>query len=347
MTMWRRDKRRGMQAAQKRHLTESSTRMARIAVFGVGAIGGWVAARLGAQDHELSVLARGQTLANLNDRGLMLESAGRIQHVRVKASGDPHALGAQDILFLAVKAPTLPSLAATLAPLIGPDTLVVPMLNGVPWWFMGDAVPLRSVDPDGALAKAIPLANVVGCVVHASASCPAPGHVALRMADRLILGEPNGEVSDRVEQLATMLVEADLPAVASPDVRGEIWYKLWGNMTMNPISALTLATADQILDDPLIEAFILSVMAEAQAIGAKIGCPITQSGADRNAVTRKLGAFKTSMLQDVEGGRALELDALLAAPLEIAARIGIATPAMDTLFGLSRLMGKSRQLYGN
>lgn len=320
--------------------------MARIAVIGAGAIGGWIAASLAAADNKVSVLARGATLEALQSRGAILESNGRTIHGKVNASANAADLGEQDYVLIAVKAPALPALAGSLRPLIGEGTVIVPLLNGVPWWFMGSEEPLLSVDPDGAIAGALPYASIVGSVVHAAASCPTPGTVQLRMADKLILGEPSGgDESARVQALCAILSEAGIPAVASANIRQEIWYKLWGNMTMNPVSALTLATADCILDDPLVEAFILSVMAEAQAIGAAIGCPIVQSGEDRNAVTRKLGAFKTSMLQDVEAGRTIELDALLGAPREIAARRGLPTNAINALFGLTRLMGKSRAIY--
>jgi len=320
--------------------------VARIAIVGVGAIGGWVSASLAAAGHEVSVLARGATLEAVRARGVRLTTGDQTILGAVNASASAAELGEQDVVVIAMKAPTLPGVAPSLRPLIGPDTAIVPMLNGVPWWFMDGEGPLRSVDPDGALAASLPVGQIVGCVVHASAVATAPGEIRLNMADRLIFGEPGGGDSPRIDALVRLFAEAGLPAVASANIRQEIWYKLWGNMTVNPVSALTLATADRILDDPLVSAFILAVMAEAAAIGAAIGCPIAQTGEERNAVTRKLGAFRTSMLQDVEAGRAIELDALLAAPREIASRFGLPTPAMDALFGLTRLMGASRGLYG-
>lgn len=320
--------------------------MERIGIVGAGAIGGWVAGSFAAAGHDVSVLARGATLEVLSRHGIALESGRMVRHGVVKAASDPAELGRMDALFIAVKAPALAGLASQLAPMIGPETVIVPMLNGVPWWFMGADQPLVSVDPEGMIGTALPFGQIVGCVVHASAACPAPGRVHLNMVDKLILGEPSSAgSSERVEKLCDLLGSGGIPTIASPQVRSEIWYKLWGNMTMNPISALTLATVDRILDDPLVEGFALSIMAEAKAIGAAIGCPIEQSGEERNAVTRKLGAFKTSMLQDVEAGRALELDAMLAAPREIAGRVGLPTPAMDALFGLARLMGASRGIY--
>ena len=240
-------------------------------------------------------------------------------------------------MIVAVKAPALPALASELRPLIGAETNVVPMLNGAPWWFI-DGEPLRSVDPDGRIAAALPLERIVGCVVHASCSRSAPNRIAVKHAEKLIIGEPGGGSSDRVARLFALLDEAGLKPDMTNNVRRAIWYKLWGNATINPLSALTRATADRILADGECRAWMLEGMAELAAIGASIGCPISESGEDRMAVTARLGAFKTSMLQDVEAGRPIELEALLGAPREIAARVGIETPALDRLYAVTRLM---------
>ena len=210
----------------------------------------------------------------------------------------------------------------------------MPAMNGVAWWFLRAGVPgspafeapLASVDPGGPIAALLPLRKVLGCVIHLSCSSPAPGVVQHGFGDRLIVGEPAGGTSDRVAQVCDALCSAGFSAEASPDIRRDIWFKLWGNMTMNPVSALTLAPCDRILDDPLVAAFMLDCMAEAAAIGERIGCPIRESGADRMNVARKLGSFKTSMLQDLEAGRALEIDSLVSAVHEIGARVGVATP---------------------
>src|SRR3546814_7448421 len=185
------------------------------------------------------------------------------------------------------------------------------MLNGVPWWFLADrGESLSSVDPDGAVASALRLSQVIGCVVHASCATTGPGIVQYSAGNGLIFGEPAGGASERLTALTALFSDAGFAATASPRIQKDIWYKLWGNMTMNPLSALAAATCDKILNDELVEDFILRIMAEASEIGARIGCPIEESGRDRIAVTRRLGAFKTSMLQDVEAGRAIELDAL-------------------------------------
>jgi 2-dehydropantoate 2-reductase len=186
---------------------------------------------------------------------------------------------------------------------------------------------------------------VLGCVVHLSSACPQPGLVRLGFGNRLILGEPAGGRSARVDTLVALPQKAGFEAEASSDIRTDIWYKLWGNMAMNPVSAMTGATGDQMLGDPLVREFCLAAMQEAADIGAKIGCPITQSGADRMEVTRKLGAFKTSMLQDAESGKPLEIDALVTAVHEIGKLVGVPTPMIDGLLGLVRLFGRTHGIY--
>ena len=225
--------------------------------------------------------------------------------------------------------------------MIGPDTWIVPMLNGVPWWFV-DGEPLHAVDPGGRIAAALPLSQVIGCVVHAACRRLSPNHIAVQHADKLILGEPGGGLSERAAGLAALFGGAAIRTEPSGNVRRAIWYKLWGNMTINPISALTRATADRILASEALKPFILAAMAEAAAVGAAIDCPIAESGEDRMAVTARLGAFKTSMLQDVEAGRRLEFEALLGAPREIGRRVGVATPHIDALYALTKLLDESQ-----
>ena len=326
--------------------------MLKVCVVGAGAIGGFLGTRLamGGQA-SVSALARGTTLVALRDHGWRLEEEGRLLTAPVAlASDDPSELGPQDLLILTLKAPALPPLASTLTPLISGDTLVLPAMNGVPWWFsdgiaaLGDQ-PLHSVDPGGHIRAAIPASRVIGCVVHASAATRAPGIAVHRMGRRLIIGEPHGGDSARVGGLAAALTHAGFEVTCSPRIRYDIWYKLWGNMTMNPFSALTGATMDRVLEDDLLRAFSAAAMREAALVGRHIGCEVTESAQDRHAVTRRLGAFKTSMLQDVEAGRPLELDALVGAVREIGERVGVATPMIDALFGLTRLFGRVRGLY--
>ena len=311
----------------------------RIAIVGAGAIGGWFAARLALSGQPVGVLARGQTLAALRSDGLRLTQGDSTAAVELRASDDPAALGVQDVLVIAVKAPALAAAAEAARPMIGPETWIVPMLNGVPWWFTSE--PLVSVDPGGRIAAALPDTQIIGSVVHAACSRPAPNHVVVKHAEKLILGEIAGGTSKRIQELGSLFECAGIKVQASDNVRRAIWYKLWGNATINPLSALTRATADKLLAGPEVRAWMLEAMAELAAVGAAIGCPISESGTDRMAVTAKLGAFRSSMLQDVEAERPIELEALLGAPREIASRAGIPTPQLDRIYGLTRLMGES------
>ena len=331
----------------------------KIAVVGVGAVGGLIAARLALAGHEVSALARGATLATVRARGLRLRAMGQEQVVPLRASDHARDLGEQDLVVIAVKGTTLADVAQTLQPLVGPGTVFMTAMNGVPGWFLQTpptadrlAAPDRriaSIDPDGRIEAALPLERVLGCVVHLTCSSPEPGVVQHGFGDRLIVGEPAGEPaggpSARVAAVCAALAQAGFKAEASADIRNDIWYKLWGNMTMNPLSALTGATTEGMLDDPLVHGYILRTMAEAAEVGAQLGCPIAQSGEERMALTRQLGAFKTSMLQDALAGRALELDALVTAVHEIGQRFGVAMPNIGALLGLSRLMARERGLY--
>ena len=324
----------------------------KICVVGAGAIGGFLGTRLALErSSEVAALARGTTLKALRDHGWRLQEGDtRLQAPVARAADDPRELGRQDLLIIAVKSPTLPALAPTLAPLLGPDTVVLPAMNGVPWWFHDgiDALgarPLDSVAPGGIIGAAIPAARVVGCVVHAAASTAAPGITLHRMGPGLIIGEPRGGESSRVQQLAALFGRAGFAVRTSARIRYDIWYKRWGNMTMNPVSAFTGATLDWVLDDELVRTFCSAAMREAAAVGARIGCDVRESPEERHAVTRRLGAARTSMLQDVEASRPLELDALVGAVREIGARVGVPTPVIDALFGLTRVFGRVHGLY--
>jgi 2-dehydropantoate 2-reductase len=329
----------------------SDVKFNKITIVGAGAIGGWIGVHLARSGARLSVLARGNTLAALQQHGLQLHQGGALHTVPVTASNDAASLGVQDLVVVSVKAPALASVAQQIAPLLGPSTVVLTAMNGVPWWFLqGFGGPaqdhaLSSVDPQGAIARAIPAAHVVGCVVHASCSVDAPGVIRHHFGDGLIVGEPTGQATARAQALHALLQNTGFQATLSPQIQKDIWYKLWGNMTVNPVSALTGATTDRILDDDLVRGFISSVMREAKAIGERIGIPIAQEPEDRHAVTRKLGAFKTSMLQDVQAGKPVELDALVSAVCELGRLTGVHTPFTDALLGLSRLHARVQGLY--
>lgn len=322
----------------------------KVCIYGAGAIGGWIGARLARQGAQVSAVARGATLAALKDKGLRLDLQG--EHIAVPVQASEHAsdLGVQDLVVVAVKAPAMAAVAAGIGPLLGPDTLVLTAMNGVPWWFFDGfgalaGTRLQAVDPEGAIARNIPAHHIVGGVVHASCALEGPGHVRHHFGNGLIIGEPSGQATPRAQALLATLQAAGFDATLSAQIQKDVWYKLWGNMTVNPVSALTGATTDKILDDPLVRGFISQVMLEAREIGARIGIPITQEPEDRHAVTRKLGAFKTSMLQDVEAGRPIELDALVTVVQEIGRLTQVPTPCTDALLGLARLHARMRGLY--
>jgi 2-dehydropantoate 2-reductase len=333
-------------------LTNNEPKFNKIAIVGAGAIGGWMGVHLARTGTQVSVLARGDTLAALQQNGLQLHQGSELHTVAVKASNDAAVLGVQDLVVISVKAPALAAVAAQVGPLIGPNTVVLTAMNGVPWWFLqgfGGPVAgqsLKAVDPEGAIARALPAQHIIGCVVHASCSVDAPGVIRHHFGDGLIVGEPTGQVTPRVQALHALLKTAGFNATLSPQIQKDIWYKLWGNMTINPISAITGATTDRILDDVLVRQFISSVMLEAKTIGEKIGIPIEQQPEDRHAVTRKLGAFRTSMLQDVAAGKPVELDALVSAVRELGQLTQVDTPMTDALLGLSRLHAQGLGLYG-
>ena len=325
--------------------------MKTVFIVGAGAIGTFLGTYLARRGAEVSAVARGATAAALRTHGFRFEEGGTVLTAPVRVVEETTALGPQDLVVLAVKGPSLPDLAEKVRPLLGPDTVVLTAMNGVPWWFFHglggphEGAAVKSVDPYGRVAGAIPVRHVIGGVVHATCSVRAPGLVRHGFGRGLIIGEPGGGASGRVNALADRLTAAGFETTVSKRIQADVWYKLWGNMTMNPMSALTGATCDRLLDDPLLDRFTLAIMAEAAAIGERIGCPIHQSGEDRNAVTRKLGAFKTSMLQDVEAGKPLEIDGLLTAVSEIGRRVSVPTPSTDALLGLTRVFAAGRGLY--
>jgi 2-dehydropantoate 2-reductase len=323
----------------------------KVCIYGAGAIGGWLGVKLARAGCEVSVVARGATLEALRSHGLRLLQGGEQLAAAVKASPSPAELGVQDLVVVAVKEPSMADVASAIAPLLGPKTIVLTAMNGVPWWFFEGfggryaGTRLKAVDPDGSIAQAVPAHHIIGCVVHASCSLDGPGQVHHHFGNKLIIGEPSGEKTARVRELSALLEKAGFESVVSEQIQKDAWYKLWGNMTMNPVSAITGATTDRVLDDELVRGFIHSVMLEAKEIGARIGIPIAQTPEDRHVVTRKLGAFKTSMLQDVEAGKAVELDALVTVVKELGELTQVPTPFTDALLGLARLHARVRGLY--
>lgn len=322
----------------------------RICVVGAGSIGGVLASGLaGSGVADVSVLARGATLAAIRAGGLRVKRPdGTVATVKLDADADAAALGPQDVVIVAVKAQSMPSVAASIGPLLGQETAVLSTLNGVPWWFLdgfgGPAAGhhLASVDPGGTIAAVLPARRVIGGTVHLSASSPAPGTVAWHSGHGLIIGELDGAATTRLAALAAALRGGGFDVTVTDNVRDAVWYKLWGNLTMNPICALTGASTLPVLDDDLVLAFVTAAMLEAREIGARIGCPIEMTPQDRHAVTRKLGDFVPSMLQDARAGRPLELDGLTGAVRELGELTGVPTPNVDALHGLTRLAMRAR-----
>lgn len=322
----------------------------KVCIFGAGAIGGFMGAKLSASGLQTSAVARGSTLDALRNHGWRLQSGESIESFPVRAVADPSDLGSQDLVIVAVKGPAIGAVASAIAPLLNAETVVLTAINGIPWWFFDGlegplaGATLTSVDANGDLRSKIPSRQVVGCVVHASCSVSEPGIAHHGFGNGLILGEALAGESPRLAKLVEVFSQAGFKSSASSCIQRDIWYKLWGNMTMNPVSALTGATCDRILDDSLVRDFCVAVMGEAAAIGELIGCPVEQSAEERNALTRKLGAFKTSMLQDVEAGKTLEIDSLLSVVTEIAERVNAPVPNTNALLGLVRLFAQVRGL---
>ncbi|WP_343344155.1 2-dehydropantoate 2-reductase [Sphingomicrobium sp. XHP0239] len=304
-----------------------------VGLIGAGSIGCWLGGRLKAAGHDVAVL-REEARIDTREEIIVLEEDD--EETRVKLPVLSELEPKPDILLVAVKAMYLPQVAPLIAANADASTLVLPLQNGVPFWFMpGETI--VDVDPVGSVAASVPPGQVIGNVVHASASRKGDW-IRIKKADKLMLGEPGGAVSGRVTGLVNLFTEAGVPAEASDQIRTDIWYKLWGNLTLNPISALTLETVDRLLADPQIVALIAGAMEECRTIGEAIGCPITETVEERLDVARTLGVFKTSMLQDLEAGRPLEYKALVAAPRSIAAKRGIPTPHIDHILGLIRVL---------
>jgi 2-dehydropantoate 2-reductase len=257
-------------------------------------------------------------------------------------------LGPQDVVILGTKAHGLPGAAAAVAELLGPETVLVPAQNGIPWWYFHGAggafegAAVESVDPGGALLAALPPRHVVGCVVYVGAAVPAPGLIDHSSGERFVLGEPDGTMSPRLERVAALLRDGGFEIETTPRIRDAIWLKLWGNLSLNPLSVLTQATADRILGDPGARTLLRTLMDEAAAVAHALGVTFDVTAEERLRLAERLGAFKTSMLQDLEAGRPLETDALLGAVAELGRKVGVATPLLDAVAALTRLRGSAR-----
>lgn len=324
----------------------------RVCVYGAGAIGGLLGARLARAGVEVGLVARGPHLAAIQAHGLTLRSAGESLTVRPKATAEPAELGPQDYVIVALKAHQVPGVVPAMQPLLGPDTAVVMAVNGVPWWyFHGLAGPwegrrIPSVDPGDAQWRGIGPERVIGCVVYPAAEVPEPGVIELVEGDRFSLGEPSGARTPRLEALSQALIEAGFKAPIRAKIRDEIWVKLWGNLSFNPISALTHATLDVLCTDPGTRALARAMMVEAQAIAERLGVRFPIGVDKRLDGGAAVGAHKTSMLQDLERGRPMEIDALVTAVAEMGRLVEIPTPAIDAVLALVRLRARMAGCYG-
>ncbi|MCC7151006.1 MAG: 2-dehydropantoate 2-reductase [Rubrivivax sp.] len=321
----------------------------RIAVVGAGAIGGFLGTRLSLAGEEVTFIARGRNLAAIQAQGFRLhEEDGRVQHARqVRAVQEPAAAGAQDAVLLAVKAHQVANLLPGLRALLGPRTLLVSMLNGVPWWYFHklpgphEGRRLQSVDPGGVIAAAIDPERVLGSVVYPAAELVEPAVVRVIEGNRFTLGEPDGTRSERIEALAQVMMNAGFKAPIARDIRSEIWVKLWGNLSFNPISALTHATLGDICRFAPTRALAAVMMGEAERVGQALGVRFKVSLEQRIAGAEAVGAHKTSMLQDIEHGRAPELAALLGAVIELGAIVDVQTPTLQAVHALSELLAQT------
>ena len=326
----------------------------KIAIVGAGAIGGVLGARLSLAGEDVAFVARNRNLLAIEQNGFrLIEEDGREQHApRVRAYADGAEAGAQDAVLLTVKAHQVKDVLPAIQGLLGPETAVVSMINGLPWWYF-QRLPgayenrqLESVDPGGAIAAAIGPERVIGSVVYAAAELVEPGKARLIEGNRFTLGEPDGRRSPRVEALSQTLMRAGFKAPITKDIRGEIWLKLWGNCCFNPVSALSHATLEGICRDPGGHAVVEAMMKEAQAVAEKLGVVFKLSIDKRIAGAEAVGAHKTSMLQDVEHGRPLELEALVGSVVELGRITGVATPAIDAIYAVTGLLARTLQARG-
>ena len=324
----------------------------KICIFGAGAIGGYMGVKLAEAGADVSLVARGPHLAAMKDKGLrLIEEGGQETQVSVTASDDPGDLGPQDYVIVTLKAHSVPPVVPRMAPLIGDHTTVVSGVNGVPWWYFhktgGDleGTRLASVDPGDAQWDGFGPDRVLGCVVYPAAEVVEPGVIKHIEGNRFSLGEPDGSKSERALALSKALSAAGLKAPVRPKLRDEIWVKLWGNLSFNPISALTHATLDVLCTDPGTRAVARGMMVEAQEIAEKLGVKFPIDVDRRIEGGAAVGAHRTSMLQDLDMGRPMEIDALVGSVQELGRVTGTPTPTIDTVLSLVQLRARSAGLY--
>jgi 2-dehydropantoate 2-reductase len=320
----------------------------RIVIAGAGAIGGYLGARLARAGADVVLHARGAHLQAMQARGLRVESPDGSFHVRPAVTGDLASIGPADVVVLGVKAHGLPALAGPLRPLLGPDTVVVSTQNGIPWWYFQrhggelEGLHLERVDPGGVFAAAVDPARVIGSLAYFSTEIVEPGVILHVEGNRLSLGEPDGTRSDRIRRVAEAFGAAGLRCPITTRIRHEIWVKLLGNVAFNPISALTGATLVEQVRHPEVAVLIRAVMAEAEAVAARLGIELPISIDQRMAGAEKVGAHKTSMLQDLESGRPMEIEAIVGAVVELGDRLGVPVPSTRAVYACVKLLDERR-----
>jgi 2-dehydropantoate 2-reductase len=321
--------------------------MSRICIFGAGAIGGYVGARLALKgEADVSLVARGAHLAAMRANGLTLRQAGETHVVHPKATDQPSELGPQDFIILTLKAHGLAGVIDQLTPLIGKDTAILFAQNGIPWWyFHGVQGPLagtrlESVDPGGEIWNRVGPERALGCVVWQAAEIEAPGVIAHHYGDRMPIGEPTGEKTERAMRLSRLLTSAGIKSPVRAELRNEIWLKLWGNLSFNPVSVLTGGTLLDLATDPGTRRVIATMMEEARAVGEELGVTFAVGAQERMDMAAKVGAHRTSMLQDVEAGRPTELESLLGVVIELASLVKIDTPSLQLIYDLCKFRCK-------
>ncbi|MFA8384713.1 MAG: 2-dehydropantoate 2-reductase [Pelagibaca sp.] len=324
----------------------------KICVFGAGAIGGYMGVKLAQAGADVSLVARGPHLAAMKSNGLkLIEEGGEETVVSVTASDNPADLGVQDYIIVTLKAHSVPPIVDKMAPLIGPNTTIVSGVNGVPWWYFHkiggehEGTRLESVDPGNAQWDGFGPDRVLGCVVYPAAEVIEPGVVKHIEGNRFSLGEPDGSKSERATALSQALSSAGLKAPVRPRLRDEIWVKLWGNLSFNPISALTHATLDVLCTDPGTRGVARGMMLEAQEIAEALGVKFPIDVERRIDGGAAVGAHRTSMLQDLDQGRPMEIDALVGSVQELGRVVGVPTPTIDTVLALVQLRARTAGLY--
>src|ERR1700761_4668321 len=323
----------------------------KICIYGAGAIGGYLGVQLARAQADVSLVARGAHLAAMRDNGLKLLIGDEERVVRPRCTDNPSELGAQDFVIICLKAHSITGVLTQMQPLLGPDTRIVTAVNGIPYWYFHkhggahEGSTLESIDPGGRQWKELGPARAIGCIVYPATEIESPGVIRHVYGNRFPIGEPSGETSPDVQRLSALFTEAGMQAPVLERIHDEIWLKLWGNVCLNPISALTHATLDVICADPATRALSKAIMLETQRIAEKFGVKFRVDVERRIEGARKVGAHKTSMLQDLERGRPMEIDPLVSVVQEMGQLTGIPTPALDTVLALVAQRAKLAGLY--